>query len=130
MVAVGFNPRTTSPNIRPSRSDDGKRVSRRYATKGVGTTGNRGLKPTATVITSLRDEWQVPANGERPAGSINTKFSRTKPLSRRLEGVRANPSCRIYFTSNRSACRSVTGPKSPDSTSGSPFFQSFQELNV
>ena len=56
IVAVGFNPREMSPQVqRASRSDARKSVKRRYATNLLFRFANRGLKPTATFILSLRD---------------------------------------------------------------------------
>jgi hypothetical protein len=65
-VAVGFNPRNVGPSpsvrrvatIAMASLPDGTRLvfNRRYATGRISGHPNRGLKPTATIITSLCDE--------------------------------------------------------------------------
>ena len=65
MVAAGFNPRMTiTYTVRRRVVTHGALEStpafnRRAATAGTDSTPNRGLKPTATFISSLRDEGWV-----------------------------------------------------------------------
>ena len=62
MVAAGFNPRTPTAQTIGCRVatleklDRGPAINRRDATADVRLSENRGLKPTATFIPSLRDE--------------------------------------------------------------------------
>jgi hypothetical protein len=62
MVAAGFNPRATTAHTvwrrlaTLERLDTTPPFNRRYATAGARSSANRGLKPTATFISSLRDE--------------------------------------------------------------------------
>jgi hypothetical protein len=73
MVAAGFNPRLTiAPAIwrRVATHEELEKTlafNRRSATTGAASAANRGLKPTATFISSLRDEvsaltWHTPIN--------------------------------------------------------------------
>ena len=107
-----------SPNIWPSRAFSSR------ASQPSGTSTNAVEPRNSIRPTRLRSSPPTRSRKSKTSG-LATRRGRGSMCSR---GMARGLSC--DYSPILTAWCSFTGPSSPDSCSGSPFFQSFQELNV